>query len=189
MSYNITKLDMTDTHYEIKQSLIRNKYKVTDTDGNIVLKGKQKMFKMKEEFPFVTEDGEEVFTVKAGSMIDIAGTYTLIDSATDEDVVVLDENLSLFVEDWKIRDPETDEVIARIASKNKILSTLRHLSDLANFIPNEYEIFNADDKKIGEISGQFSLKDTYDVSVDKSSDVPREVVMASACILDALENK
>jgi uncharacterized protein YxjI len=187
--YNISNLSLEDSEYEVKQSLVRNKYKVRDRNGEVVLKGKQKMFKMKEEFPFVNGDGEEVFTVKAGKVLDVAGNYSLVDSETGEEVVVLDEDLSFLVENWTIRDPNTEEELATIKSKNKILSALRHLSDIANFVPNEYEIFDSNGQKVGEISGEFSLKDTYNVSIDKSSDVPREAVMASACILDALENK
>lgn len=187
--YSITNVDMNDKYYKIKQSLIRNKYKITDKDGNVVLKGKQKMLKMKEEFPFVTGDGEEAFTVKAGGIMDVAGNYVIIDEVTGEEVVVLDEDLSFFVENWTIRNPDSDEEIANIESKNKVLSALRHVSDLANFVPNKYEIFNPTGEKIGEIAGELSLKDTYKVSIDESSEVPREAVMASACVIDALENK
>ena len=65
-SYDIANIDLSDDYYTIEQSLFRNKYKVTDSEGEVVLKGKQKMLKMKEEFPFVDEDGEEVFTELKG---------------------------------------------------------------------------------------------------------------------------
>lgn len=186
--YNVPNVNLSDNQYKIKQNLIRNKYTITDKDGNVVLRGKQEMLKMKEKFPFVNEKGEKAFTVKAGGIVDIAGNYTIYNDTTQEKIVVLDEELSFLVENWKIRDPQTEDVIATIESKNKILSALRHLSDVANFIPNKYEIFNAHHEKIGEIAGEFSMKDTYTVTVDKSADVPREAVMASACIIDALEN-
>ena len=187
--YDIQNIDLTGDYYKIKQSLIRNKYKLTDKNDDVVLKGKQKMFKMKEEFPFVNGSGDEAFTVRAGGILDVAGTYTLFDSVTEQPVVVLDEDLTLFVENWKIRDPSTEEVLATIKSKNKVLSALRHLSDLANIAPNKYEIFDASGKKIGEIAGELSIKDTYKVTIDRESNVPREAVIASACVLDALENK
>lgn len=187
--YNITNVDMNDEYYNIEQSLVRNKYKVTDKNGDVILKGKQKMLKMKEEFPFVTGDGKDAFTVKASGVIDIAGSYALIDSVTGEEVVILDEKFSMLDEKWKIRSPDTNDVIATIESKNKILSALRHFSDIANIFPNKYEIFDSNSQKIGEIAGEFSMKDTYKVTVDRNSSVPREAVMASACIIDALENK
>jgi uncharacterized protein YxjI len=147
------------------------------------------MFKLKEEFPFVTGDDEDAFSVKAGGIMDIGGNYAIIDAGTGEEVVVLDEDYSIFVENWTIRDPDTGEALATIRSKNKLLSALRHLVGAANFIPNKYEIFDADGGHVGDIEGQFSLRDAYTVTIDDASDVPKEAVVAAACILDALENQ
>ena len=187
--YDISTVDLSDDRYEVKQSLVRNKYTVRDSAGNVVLRGKQKMFKLKEEFPFVTGDGEDAFSVKAGGIIDVGGNYAIVDAGTGEEVVVLDEDYSLFVENWTIRDPETGEALATIKSKNKLLSGLRHLVSVANLIPNKYEIFDADGGHVGDIEGQFSMRDAYTVTIDDASDVPKEAVVAAACILDALENK
>jgi uncharacterized protein YxjI len=187
--YDISTVDLDDDRYEVKQSMIRNKYVVRDSDGDVVLRGKQKMFKMKEEFPFVTGDDEDAFSVKAGSILDVGGNYTITDSGTGEEVVVLDEDYSLFVENWTIRDPDTGEALATIKSKNKLLSALRHLFSAANLVPNKYEIFDADGDHVGDIEGKFSMRDAYTVTIDDASDVPKEAVIASACILDALENK
>nr|WP_324665683.1 hypothetical protein [Haloarcula sp. CK38] len=144
---------------------------------------------MKEEFPFVTGDDEDAFTVKAGGIMDIAGNYAITDAGNGEDVVVLDEDFSLFVENWTIRDPNTGEPLATIRSKNKLFSALRHLISVANLIPNKYEIFDADSNHVGDVEGQFSLRDTYTVSIDDASNVPKEAVIAAACVLNALENQ
>ena len=93
-SVDIQGVDLTDDSYTVEQSLIRNKYAASDADGNTVLRGKQKMFKMKEEFPFTDDDGNDVFTVKAGGIIDVAGNYVLSDAQTGEDLVVLDNDFS-----------------------------------------------------------------------------------------------
>ncbi|TKX46612.1 hypothetical protein EXE41_09385 [Halorubrum sp. SD690R] len=188
-AYDISTVDLSDDRYEVTQSLVRNKYAVTDSAGDVVLRGKQKMFKLKEEFPFVTADGEDAFSVKAGGIMDVAGNYAITDAGTGEEVVVLDEDLSLLVENWTIRDPDTGEALATIRSKNKVLSALRHLVGPANLIPNKYEIFDADGGHVGDIAGQFSMRDTYTVTIDDASGVPKEAVIAAACILDALENK
>ncbi|WP_136715818.1 LURP-one-related/scramblase family protein [Halorientalis salina] len=188
-AYDISTVELDDDRYEVKQSAIRNKYVVRDSAGDVVLRGKQKMFKMKEEFPFVTGDGEDAFSVKAGGIMDVAGNYTITDAGTGEEVVVLDEDFSLFVENWTVRDPETGDALATIQSKSKPLSALRHLVSVANLIPNKYEIFDAAGDHVGDIEGQFSLRDAYTVSIDDASDIPKEAVIASACILDALENQ
>ncbi|MGQ3328398.1 hypothetical protein [Halorubrum sp. FL23] len=188
-AYDISTVDLDGDRYEVTQSMVRNKYTVHDGAGDIVLRGKQKLFKLKEEFPFVTGDGDDAFSVKAGGIMDIAGNYAITDAGTGEEVVVLDEDYSLFMENWTIRDPETGEALATIRSKNKLLAALRHLVGAANLVPNKYEIFDADGDHVGDIEGKFSLRDAYTVTIDDASDVPKEAVIASACILDALENK
>ncbi|TKX56970.1 hypothetical protein EXE44_12115 [Halorubrum sp. SS7] len=188
-TYDISTVDLSDDRYEVTQSLVRNKYAVRDSAGNVVLRGKQKMFKLKEEFPFVTGDGGDAFSVKAGGIVDIGGNYAIVDAGTGEEVVVLDEDYSLFVENWTVRDPDSGEALATIKSKNKLLSALRHLVGAANLIPNKYEIFDADGGHVGDIEGQFSMRDAYTVTIDDASDVPKEAVIAAACILDALENQ
>ena len=188
-AYDISTVALDGDRYEVKQSLVRNKYTVRDAAGDVVLRGKQKMFKLKEEFPFVTGDGEDAFSVKAGGIVDIGGNYAIVDAGTDEEVVVLDEDYSIFVENWTIRDPETGEALATIRSKNKLLSALRHLVSVANLIPNKYEIFDADGDHVGDIEGKFSMRDAYTVTIDDASDVPKEAVVAAACVLDALENQ
>ncbi|PHQ37606.1 hypothetical protein DJ69_16500 [Halorubrum persicum] len=188
-TYDISTVDLDGDRYEVTQSMVRNKYTVRDGAGDVVLRGKQKLFKLKEEFPFVTGDGDDAFSVKAGGIMDIAGNYAITDAGTGEEVVVLDEDYSLFMENWTIRDPETGEALATIRSKNKLLAALRHLVGAANLVPNKYEIFDADGDHVGDIEGKFSLRDAYTVTIDDASDVPKEAVIASACILDALENK
>jgi len=188
-AYDISTVDLDDDRYEVKQSAIRNKYVVRDSTGEVVLRGKQKMFKMKEEFPFVTGDDEDAFTVKAGGIMDVAGNYAITDAGTGEEIVVLDEDFSLFVENWTIRDPDTGDALATIRSKSKPLAVLRHLVSVANLVPNKYEIFDANGDHVGDIEGQFSLRDTYTVSIDDASNVPKEAVIAAACVLDALENQ
>jgi uncharacterized protein YxjI len=69
-----------------------------------------------------------------------------------------------------------------------VLSVLRHVIGAVNLFPNKYEIFDPDGDHVGDITGQFSLKDTYTVTIDDASDVPKEAVLAAACVLDALEN-
>jgi uncharacterized protein YxjI len=92
-----TELD--DDRDTVVQSLARNKYRAEDSAGNVVLRGTQEMFKLKEGFPCTDADGGHV----------------------------------------------------------------------------------------GNISGQLSVRDTYDIGIDDASDVPKEAVVAAAMVLGAIE--
>ena len=188
-NYDIEGLDLADDHYTVEQNLVRNQYTALDERGNTVFEGKQKTFKLKEEFPFVDENGEDVFTVKAQQIRDYEGQYVLTDARSGEDVVVLDHEYSLLEQitgaTWTIRDPETDAELAEITSR-KFVGLFR-TGLLGNLIPHHYEITDADGGHVGSISGQLSMKDRYDIEIDDASAVPREPVVAAAMVIDAIQ--
>ncbi len=185
--YDIAGLDLPDDQYEVVQGLIRNKYKATDGRGNVVLRGKQKMFKMKEEFPFYDGADNHVMTVTAGGILDVAGDYTITDEATGEPVVVLDAKFTIFGDTWKIRDPDGERLIATIESRSKVADLFRSIHPIFGFIPHKYEITDDQGGHVGSIDGKFSLKDTYVVRIDDASTVPKEAVLAAAMVVDAIE--
>ncbi|WP_336134429.1 LURP-one-related/scramblase family protein [Natronomonas amylolytica] len=185
---DISGLDLSGDRYTVEQSLIRNKYAASDSDGNTVLRGKQKMFKLKEEFPFVDADGEEVFTVKAGSVIDVAGNYVLSDARTGENLVILDNDFSMFQDTWTIRDADTEAAIARIDSRGALVTLARNNLPFGELIPHKYEITDADGAHVGNIDGQLSIRDRYEITIDDASTVPKEAVIAAAMVIDAIQN-
>ena len=185
--YDIAGVDLHDDRYTVEQSLVRNKYKATDSSGNVVLRGKQETFKLKEEFPFEDGDGNDVFSVQAGGVIDVAGDYTIVDAQTGEEVVVLDNRWAWTTDHWKLRDPDTEAVIAEIRTKNRIVEVLRNVHGIFHFVPHKYEITAPDGAHVGDIDGAFSMKDRYEITIDGASEVPREAVLAAAMVIDAIE--
>jgi len=184
---SIRGIELRDNRYTVVQSLVRNKYRAEDQRGNVVLRGKQKLFKMKEEFPFVDADGNDVFTVKAGGIIDIAGNYLLRDAQTGEDVVILDNDYSIFRDVWRIRDPHTEAKIAEISSRGAVVTLARNLLPFGIVLPHKYEITDAEGGHVGRISGRLSLQDRYDIVIDDASDVPKESIIVAAMVIDAIQ--
>lgn len=183
----LKRIDFTDDEYTVKQSFIRNKYAVYNSHGSKVLGAKQKLFKMKEEFPFTDANGNVVFRIKAKRRLDIAGDYGIIDEETGETVAILTKEFSIFKHVWRIKDPDTDGLIATIESRGKMIGVMRTLSDIADFLPHKYTIYNADGDEIGKIKGQWSLRDTYKVELGELGNVPKEAVVAASVTIDALE--
>jgi uncharacterized protein YxjI len=186
-SYDISGLDLTDDSYTVEQSLIRNKYKAMDAAGNVVIRGKQKLFKLKEEFPFVDDQGNEVFTVKASGIVDLAGDYILKDAQTGADIVVLDNDFSLMQDTWRIRDADTGEVLAQIDSRGAAVFLARGLLPFGELIPHKYEITDAHGGHVGRIDGQFSIRDRYEITIDDASNVPKEAIIAASMVIDAIQ--
>ena len=184
---DIAAIDLTDDSYTVEQSLVRNKYAAYDADGDTVLRGKQKMFKMKEEFPFTDGDGTEAFTVTAGGIMDVAGNYVLSDAQTGEDLVVLDNDYSIFQDTWKIRDADTEAKLAQIDSRGALVTLARNNLPLGELIPHKYEITDADGGHVGRIEGQLSVRDRYEITIDDAGSVPKEAVVAAAMVIDAIQ--
>ncbi|MDY6765401.1 MAG: hypothetical protein SV377_06950 [Halobacteria archaeon] len=184
---DIKGIELSDNKYTVEQSLVRNKYVAYDSKGNTVLKGKQKMFKMKEEFPFTDADGNEAFEVKAGGIIDVAGNYLLTDAQTGEEIVILDNDYSLFKDTWRIRDADTEAKIAEINSRGALITLARNNLPFGELIPHKYEITDQNGNHVGSIEGQISLKDRYEITIDDSSNVPKEPVIAAAMVIDAIQ--
>ncbi|ELY82481.1 LURP-one-related/scramblase family protein [Natrinema pallidum] len=185
--YDIQGIELTDDRYTVEQGFVRNKYKALDVDGNVVLRGKQKLLKVKEKFPFVDADGNEVFTVKAGGIIDIANDYVLSDAQTGEDIVILDNDYSLLQDTWKIRDATTEAKLAEINSRGAMVTVARNVVPFGGWIPHKYEITDQTGSHVGSIEGQFSLRDRYEIVIDDASTVPKEPIIAAAMVIDAIQ--
>lgn len=186
-------VDLSDNQYTLKQRLFFNRYKLYDCDGDLVMKAKQKMLKMKEDFRFRNSRDEEVMHVKAENVMDVAGDYTLMNNQEDS-IAVLEKDWSFLHHKWKIREAGPDErLLARISSRGGI-DILRIIGGqipfvgfLVSFIPHKYDVKNGRDEQIGTIEGRIGLHDIYDIEIN-SGEIPQETMIASAVAIDALEN-
>jgi uncharacterized protein YxjI len=186
------RLELAGDRYTVEQGLIRSsKYEARDEHGQTVLTAKKKRLSIKDRFPFQDAQGTDVFEVVSASMLDFdrKRDYVIVDAATDEEVVVLDEQFSLMSHKWSIRDPETSQIVATIESSSPITTLIRgRLGPLGGFIPRSFDIKDANGQVIGSIQGQLSFNDVYDVEVRSDYDGPREAIIAAAMIMDAVED-
>lgn len=182
----IEGVDLSGDHYVIRQQLFRNRYRVYDDDGTLVLQTKQKLFKMREEFPFLDAEGTPVFRVKAKSVFDFAGDYVLREEGSGDVIAVLEKQFTFFKHVWRIRSPEGD-VWATIESGSTLVEVARNVSGVFGLIPHSYTITGPDGGRIGELDGRFSVRDVYDLRVADTGDAPKEAVVAAAVAIDALE--
>jgi len=184
----IQGIDLADDSYTVEQGLIRSKYKAMDADGNVVLRAKKKLVSLGDTFPFQDADGNDVFEVSSEFGFETKRDYVLRDARTEEEVVLLDDKFSLFSQKWQLRDPETEDVIATIETKNKLVAFIRpRLGIAGKLLPRKFDIRSADGQHIGSIEGQLSLNDTYEINVEDTHGAPREAIVAAAMVIDAIE--
>jgi len=182
----ITRLDLKDDSYKVVQKLVRNKYKVFNSDNELVLKASQKMFRAKEDYSFKNGEDEPVFNVKAEQILDFSGDYTLTDAETEEAFAVLEKEFTLFQHAWKVKTPN-GAYVADIKSRGSVLDFLRSFSEIFSLIPHKYTVESPEGYELGVIQGEFGLKDEYSIEIKKSGDIPKEALIAAAITADALE--
>jgi uncharacterized protein YxjI len=182
----ITNLDLRDNEYEVVQKIVRNKYKVFNSNEELVLKASQKMFRAKESFSFKNKKDEPVFNVEAEQMLDFSGDYTLTDAETDEAFAVLEKEFTLFQHRWKVKTPNGSHA-ADITSRGGVLDLLRGFSEAFSMIPHKYTVETPEGEELGVIQGEFGLKDRYSITINESGDIPKEALIAAAVTADALE--
>jgi len=182
-------LDCSGDEYVVVQPPIGNGHRVEDATGSVVLQGKQERLVMGEKTTFADGDGQPALTVRAGPVLDLAGDYALVDATTDEPIVMLDPHFSMLTQQWVLRDPESEDVVAEIENWSKATSFLRHLPFVGlafRVLPNGHEITDADGLHVGTIEREFGVGTRYHVRIDDGRAVSHEAVVAATMVIHAL---
>jgi uncharacterized protein YxjI len=171
------------TRYEVRQRFgLSNKYHIYEGDERI-LSSRQKRFRLKEEFRFTTEDGTEAYRVKAGSVLDVATTYDIVDVRTDERVGSVKRSVkSLFKHEYTLLDA-AGTAVAILREDSRLLAALRRL--VTTLIPFSYDIVAPDGTELGSVDEQFSLRDRY--RIELTGDVDPRLAVIGTVVVDAIE--
>jgi uncharacterized protein YxjI len=169
--------------YEVRQRFgLSNRYNVYE-DGEQILASKQKRFKLKEEFSFTTTDGQDAFRVKAGSVLDIAGTYDIVDLRTGDRVgAVRREVVSLFRHEYTLLAPD-GSAVATLREDSRLLAALRRL--VTTLIPFSYDIVGPDGTSLGRVKEGLSLRDRY--AIELTGDIDPRLAVVGTVVVDAIE--
>ena len=163
-----------------------------------VLFARQKRMAFREDIRFFTDEteAEEVFRIKARSVIDVGGRYDVHDAA-GQTIGVLEHQFrkSLLRTHWRVLTP-ADEELAVAQEKHQLLALLRRIVDFIPYgelVPIPYDfLIHEGDREIGHFTRKFlGLRDTYtlDLLGDQERRIDRRLGIALAIGLDALQNR
>jgi uncharacterized protein YxjI len=166
--------------------------------GPPVAFARQKRMAFREDIRFFADENEtqEVFRIKARSVIDVGGRYDVHDAA-GQPIGVLEHHFgrSLLRTTWRIRSP-ADEELAVAQERNQMLAILRRVVDFVpygEFLPIPYDfLIHAGERELGHFTRRFmSLRDVYtlDLSGDQERLIERRMGIALGIGLDALQNR
>lgn len=159
---------------------------------------RQKRMALKEDIRFFADDSEsqELFRIKARSIIEIGGRYdvTTPDGAR---IGVLEKAFreSLLRSTWRILGPD-EQVEAVVQERSLPAAIIRRaidfVPDVGGLIPIPYNFdFMIDGRIAGRMDRKFKLRDRYvlDLSGDTDRRIDRRLGLALAIGLDALQNR
>ena len=189
--------------YHVKQ-LVRpmvNLYEVralhsgTDQQGGLVAFVRQKRMALKEDLRAFADESEtdEVFRIKARSVMDVAGRYDV--AAPDgQRIGTLAKvfGASLLRSTWRVLGPDESELFTA-QERSAPVAILRRVAQLLPYgevLPIPYHFsFTRDGAEIGGLRRIYGLRDQYelDLSGDSEHAVDRRLAVALAVGLDAFQ--
>ena len=184
--------------FEIEQ-LIRpmvNLYRIS-AHGAPVAFVRQKRLAIKEDIRFFRDEdeSEELFRIKARSIVEIGGRYDVAEpDGTRIGVLQKVFGKSLVRSTWRILDPQEQEV-ATAQERSLPVAILRRAIDFVPYgelVPIVFHFtISAGDARLGELTRHFGFRDRYtlDLSGDGEHRLDRRVGIALAIALDALQSR
>lgn len=184
--------------FEIEQ-LIRpmvNLYRIA-TRGTPVAFVRQKRMAIKEDIRFFAneDESEELFRIKARSLMEFGGRYDVTTPA-GEKIGVLEKvfGKSLLRSTWRILDAGEQEV-AVAQERSQFWAIVRRVIDAVpygDFIPIVFHFrIDRGEQHLGDFTRAFGMRDRYtlDLSGDTERTIDRRLAIALGIALDALQSR
>ncbi|MEM0983240.1 MAG: hypothetical protein AAGI17_04750 [Planctomycetota bacterium] len=188
--------------YTIRRKILKifgNTFHVYNADGELTATCKQKAFRLREDMRFYAGDGgtrqapgEELFSMKARSILDFSTTYD-VKLPTGESLGTLRRKgmRSTFVRDeWMCFDDDETTQIGRIIEDSATMGLLRRYL-VGNLFPQKLWLEDASGERIAEFRSHFNpFVYRLGVSVLKDHDQFDELfILATGCLLAAIEGR
>lgn len=189
--YEIPSLNLSSTQYIIEQTgkdkNSRPEYEARNITGDTIFQCTYNMYEEEDEFAFIDDDENRIFTVRAIDTWDIAGDYLLTDNHTEEEIVILDNDFSLLQDTWRIRDVEDQSLLAEINSRGAPVTVGRKILPFGQWIGHQYEIADTEGDSIGTIESDFAVFDQYEITIRDNSSIPSGPIVAGTVVMDGIQ--
>jgi uncharacterized protein YxjI len=189
--------------FRIKQDLtvMVNRYEVTREggdggDADVVAYAEQNWGSFKEQVTFFTDrtKSQVLFTFKARSVLDVAGTYDVLDEA-GKPIGTFNKKFaaSLLRSTWKVTQDGAPPLTGR--ERSVFVALLRRvwgavpLVELLPFAwPYHFDFSSDGGERAMRVDKNFGMRDSYVLDIESSA-VDRRLAIAQAVALDALQER
>ena len=182
----------TQNFYRIRKKVLAltNQYWIENGQNAIVGYTKQKMFAFKEDIRIFTDDSmtQELFRIKQQQILDVWGTFAVIDSPTNQTVGMIRRSISsvLLEDEWYILDPFGGQIGRVIERTGRGLA--RKYVPLGNLIP-EQVLVEFYGQQVTEIKQQFKIiGDIWEVDCTRvPPHVDRRILLGGMILMGMIE--
>jgi uncharacterized protein YxjI len=181
--------------YLLKRQVLAltGRFRLYNTDEQLVLYSQQKMFKLKEDIRVYSDESlqEEILFIKARQILDFSAAYDVIDSLSGASIGALRRQgfRSMLRDEWLVLDP-ADQQIGVLQEDNLTQALLRRLL-LGSFLPQNYDLM-MQDQRVADLKQRFNLF-RYELEIDFRFDSQRQLDhrlgIAAAILLGTIEGK
>lgn len=187
------------SHYIVRQRKFGfgNQYRIEDPAGNLIAFSKQKMFKIREDIRFWTDEGQgtELFRLATQKIIDFNANFEVTESATGAVLGYIRRRgmkSSLYKDHWLIFDAQGRHV-GDLHESSGFVALVRRFVDLGFLLPTKFEIFLGPEgsaHKIATFKQRFQIfGDTYDLTRDEAAKLDGRVLVGLLVCVDAIEEQ
>ena len=171
-----------------------NLYEIT-AHSQAVAFARQKRMALREDIRFFADDSEqdELFRIKARSMMDIGGRYDVVAAdGTPVGALVKQFRASLLRSTWQVVDASDQELFVATERSNAV-ALFRRLADFvpyADMFPIPYHFTCLEgDRELGGLTRVLGVRDQYELELggDPDGRVDRRLAIALSVALDALQ--
>lgn len=181
--------------YQVRRKVFRlfgGEYQVSDPGGNVIFYGRQKPFRLREEFSVYPskESREEILKFKTKQFIDQWATFEVEDP--HEGIIGSVKRKwfkSLFKDEWAFNGKDGNQIGKITETSGKRAFFVRLLGPL--LVPQKYTIFDNNGGEVARISqsrNPFVLK--YDMEIrEQNPAIDRRLIAAMGILLAGIEGR
>ncbi|HUP48964.1 MAG TPA: hypothetical protein VNA04_09280 [Thermoanaerobaculia bacterium] len=180
--------------YELRRkffSPIHTDFTILRPDGHLLLYGRKKGFKLKEDIRLYADEQRqrEVLIIEARSVIDLSASYDVSTAERTRIGVLRRKGVrSILRDEWHILDMN-EQPIAVVQEDSQARALLRRL--LTNLVPQSFHI-TMGGSPVGEVKQNFNpflLRLAVDFSLDSRRALDRRLGLAAAALLGTIEGR
>jgi len=171
---------------------VASQYWIEDANGKCLGYAKQKMLRMKEDIRIYSDESmaTELFRIKQEQIMDVWGTYSVIDSFTNAVVGKVRRSVmsGIGADEWQILDPAGQQIGRIVERSGRGLA--RKYIPLGNLVPEQVKV-EFYGQEVGQIKQQFKIVgDTWEVDCCRMPpQLDRRVLLAGMVMMGMVERE